>query len=301
MSAFAERTARPSPGLLEASDPAPATVIRGTSAHWFIVSDHASNAVPAKLSQLGLTASALASHIGWDIGMHTVARRVAARLGATLVEAGFSRLVIDCNRYPEDPASIPETSGGIAVPGNRGLSARNREQRIDEILVPYQRTVAAELEGVLAAGGAPVFLSLHSCTPHWQGQHRPWDIGISWSVDERVARPVIECLQAREDLCVGDNQPYTLDIGIDFTTPEHAMRRGLAHLQVEFRQDLIADPEGAIHWADVFVDALVQCQREHRGHWQRETPCATQGLPMSSLLTRTVSTLSRGEREDVRS
>ncbi|APD12291.1 hypothetical protein NA29_08500 [Pandoraea sputorum] len=282
-------------------DPAPAQIVRGVSADWFIVSDHASKVVPRTLGGLGLRAQDIESHIGWDIGMQQVARRVAERLDATLVEAGFSRLVIDCNRYPEDPASIPETSGGIAVPGNRGLTARDREQRINEILVPYQHTVATELAQVVARGGTPVFLSLHSCTPYWQGQHRPWEIGISWSGDERVARPVIERLQARPDICTGDNQPYALDIGIDFTTPEHAIRRGLAHLQVEFRQDLIADAVGAIYWADMLVDALLECRRDYGRHWQRADQNLTALLPQASLLTRAAPATAKGEHDDARS
>jgi predicted N-formylglutamate amidohydrolase len=57
---------------------------------------------------------------------------------------------------------------------------------------------------------------------------------------------------------VGDNQPYDLDPAVDYSTPFHAMRRNMPHLQVEFRQDEISDPAGQLQWARRFADALAQ-------------------------------------------
>ncbi len=42
---------------------------------------------------------------------------------------------------------------------------------------------------------------------------------------------------------VGDNQPYALD-GTDFTVGHHGLARGLDYVELEVRQDLIAEPAG---------------------------------------------------------
>jgi predicted N-formylglutamate amidohydrolase len=75
-------------------------------------------------------------------------------------------------------------------------------------------------------------------------------MGICWTRDERVAAPLLDGLKGLHGVNVGDNQPYALEIGCDFTTPEHAMIRGLAHLQFEVRQDLVSTAEAADRWAD---------------------------------------------------
>jgi predicted N-formylglutamate amidohydrolase len=88
------------------------------------------------------------------------------------------------------------------------------------------------------------------------GSFRPWQIALSSHTDRSFAEPVIEALRRAGDITVGDNQPYDLDPAVDYSTPYHAMRRGMRYLQVEFRQDEIAEPEGQIRWARRFADAL---------------------------------------------
>ncbi|MFL9951679.1 N-formylglutamate amidohydrolase [Paraburkholderia agricolaris] len=246
--------------LLSEEDPSPVALYRGGNLDWLVVSDHASARVPAALGELGLSDADRFTHIGWDIGTQAIGRRIAQRLRCTLIECGYSRLVIDCNRYPADTASIPAVSGGVRIPGNAGLTDADRQARVDEIFRPYQQAIANELGSMQARGGLPVFISLHSCAAQWGGRTRPWGIGISWSHDARVARPLLARLGTNRELTVGDNLPYSLDLGIDFTTPEHAGRRGLAHVQVEFRQDLVETEADAIRWADIFVDALLDCE-----------------------------------------
>lgn len=254
--------APPGAALLSPFEPAAAHVERGASKNWFVVSDHASSLIPERLQNLGLSEADRLSHIGWDIGARVIGRRLAQRFECTLVECGYSRLVIDCNRYPEDVAAIPSVSGGIAVPGNLGLNDQQRAARIEEIFKPYQQTVATELDRVQEDGGQPVFISVHSCAAEWNGAKRPWHIGVSWAHDARVASPLLDQLGASCEILVGDNEPYSLDLGIDFTTPEHAVRRGLAHVQIEFRQDLVGSESDALYWADVMVEALLECRSE---------------------------------------
>jgi len=221
-----------------------------------IICDHASNAVPPELGDLGLPRRELERHIAWDIGAARIAETLAERFHAPAVICGTSRLVIDCNRHPDDPTSIPKVSDGTPIPGNRALTVWQRAQRIARWFVPYHDAIEAMLHE--AAGNEPVLLSVHSMTDSMRGVARPWPIAISWQRDERLSRPMIEALQRRIAEPVGDNQPYDLDLKEDFSVPVHAMERGLRHLQVEFRQDLIADDQGAAKWAAVFGDALAE-------------------------------------------
>lgn len=239
-----------------------ATVLQGGDPGWFVVCDHASNYIPPALSQLGVADADLQRHIAWDIGADWIARRLAQRLSATCVLANYSRLLIDCNRYPDAQTAVPAISDHTAIPGNTGLSAAQRQARVQGIFRPYHAAVDAALRACLAACDAPVFISVHTCSPSMNEVWRPWHVGIGWMRDTRTATPLLEALRQQAGVEVGDNEPYDLDIDYDFTTPQHAMTRGLAHVQVEFRQDLVQTREQAERWADRFFDALMQARRD---------------------------------------
>ncbi len=221
-----------------------------------LICDHASRRVPRKLNDLGLHERELSRHIGWDIGAADVTRHMALQLNAPALLAGYSRLVVDCNRHLHDPTSMRPLSDGTPIPGNATLSPADRQARIDALYQPYHRAIAQRLDDFANRGVAPTLLSIHSCTPEMAGQFRPWHIGICWDSDRRLAGPVLEALGRVPGVVVGDNQPYNLDLREDYSVPVHALRRGLPHLQVEFRQDLVATPAGARHWAEVLLAAL---------------------------------------------
>jgi predicted N-formylglutamate amidohydrolase len=221
------------------------------------VCDHASNRIPDRLGNLGLGGEDLRRHIAWDVGAAAVAERLSRRFGAAAVFAGFSRLVIDLNRHPGDPNAMPVVSDATPIPGNRSLSAAEREARAAALHAPYHAAVSATLEASLARHAAPLFVSLHSCTPRMSdGAPRPWHLGLSWADGAEASHRMRAILERREGVHVGDNQPYNLDPEEDYTVPVHACARGLPYLQVEFRQDLIAAPEGQDRWAAIFGDAL---------------------------------------------
>jgi predicted N-formylglutamate amidohydrolase len=71
---------------------------------------------------------------------------------------------------------------------------------------------------------------------------------VLWHVDDRLSAPLIARLEAEPDLCVGDNQPYAGQLEGD-TLSRHGLRRGLRHVLIEIRQDLIATAEGQRLWA----------------------------------------------------
>lgn len=221
-----------------------------------VICDHASNKIPPELNGLGLSAADLERHIAWDIGAADVALFLAARFKLPAVLSGVSRLVIDCNRDPGDPASIPTVVDRTPIPGNANLTVWQKTERMSRGFVPYHNTVEEMMTAALAAVKDPVVLSVHSMAPELNGELRPWPIALSSHEDKRLSNPMLAALRSRIEMPVGDNQPYALDPAEDYSLPHHAMRRGLRHLQVEFRQDLIADQPGAIKWAKVFGDAL---------------------------------------------
>jgi predicted N-formylglutamate amidohydrolase len=225
-----------------------------------IACDHASNRIPHRLGALGLAAPELERHIAWDIGAAAVSSRLAALLGAVLFRQSYSRLVIDCNRAPDAPSSIVEISEATPIPGNIRLSAAAREARRREIFAPYHRRIAEELDRRQRAARPTVLLALHSFTPIFMGASRPWQCGVLYNRDPRLAHLVGDRLRAR-GFAVGDNQPYAVSDATDYTIPVHGERRRLPHLELEIRQDLIADAGGQRDWAELLALLLPEAWR----------------------------------------
>lgn len=244
--------------LLNSDDPPPFTIANPDGqASVVLVCDHASNAIPARLNELGLNAHERSQHIAWDIGAAQVAQLLAAQLDALAVLAGYSRLVIDCNRPPGHPTSIAEVSDGIFIPGNRNLSDLEADDRLNEVFWPYHHAITQALAHRWrhGHGRAPVLIAVHSFTPVMSGFRRPWHLGVLWNRDPRLAEPLLTRFRAHAEWCVGDNQPYSgREVG--FTMDTHGGAAGLPHVEVEIRQDLLADDAGCIHWAAHIGDIL---------------------------------------------
>lgn len=220
-----------------------------------LICDHASNAMPAALNRLGLDRAELARHIAWDIGVEEVARELAPRLDCPTVLSGFSRLVIDANRRLGSTGAIPAASDGTEVPGNRNLGPPHRAARVEQLFKPYHAAVSRVIEAKLAEKQQPVLIFLHSFTPVMQGFHRPWEIGVLWSSDGRIAKPLIEGLRAK-GLAVGDNEPYSGASTEDYGLHVHGEGRGLPCVLIELRQDLVDTHQGALRWAKILHEVL---------------------------------------------
>ncbi len=221
-----------------------------------LLCDHAGRGVPAHLEQLGVSDEALARHIGWDIGAADLTRRLAHLLDAPALLNHCSRLVIDPNRRPGTPTSIPEISDGCVVPGNQGLDLEAVVDRVISYFLPYHRAVARRIGAFRRRGVVPAVIAVHSFTPHMYGEDRPWHVGILWRGDQRLSRPVLDRLMARGDLVIGDNQPYSGLLDFGFTVQFHAQRPRLPHVMLEIRQDQIATPDDAHRYADIIFEAL---------------------------------------------
>ncbi|QSQ44875.1 N-formylglutamate amidohydrolase [Xanthomonas translucens pv. translucens] len=249
------------PPLLGAGDPPPYRVHQAQGrSPYLLIADHAGQQVPQALAGLGLPQHELDRHIGWDIGIAAVTRTLAQVLDAFAIEQTYSRLVIDCNRPLAAPGSIAESSDGTRVPGNQGLDATARAARAAAIFVPYHARIAAELDRRRDAGSATILIAMHSFTPSMAGESRPWHAGVLYQRDARFAQALLAQLRAEPGLVVGDNQPYSVSDATDYAIPVHAEARGLAHVELEIRQDLIADPSGQRQWAQRLLNMLNRLQ-----------------------------------------
>ena len=243
--------------LLGPDDPPPVIVANADGASPFVLlGDHAGRAVPAALAGLGLPPGAMDGHIAWDIGVRGLGERLSRHLDAPFIHQAYSRLVIDCNRAPGRADSIPAVSDGLPIPGNAALHPADLAARRDEIYEPYQAAIAAMLDQRARQGRLALLASLHSFTPSLQGRARPWAFGVLHRGDSELSRRVLALLRAELGEAAGDNQPYAMD-SIDNTVPLHADPRGLDYLELEVRQDLIADAEGQA-WAAALADRLLR-------------------------------------------
>src|SRR5580704_16333529 len=237
--------------LLGSEDVPP--VFEGNSAGrspFLLTSDHYGRRIPRSLGDLGLPAGELTRHIAWDPGIAGVADALSKHLGAHLIAQRYSRLVIDCNRPPGVPSSIPRISEATIIPGNEALTREAAQARREAIFDPYHRRIAEVIEARLRNSMPTVLVSLHSFTPVYAGIIRPWHIGTLYHRDTRLPPLLLKWLRTEPDLVVGDNEPYAVSDETDYTIPVHAEARGLMNTGIEIRQDLIADPSGQEQWAD---------------------------------------------------
>ena len=210
-----------------------------------VVSDHASNRVPADI-ELGIDPALLDEHVAVDIGVAGVGELMAARPGFAALMGNVSRLVCDFNREEDSPALVPHSSDGHAIPGNL-FDLAAREVRIKRFFRPYHSAIERLIDRTPPA----LIVSLHSFTPKLRSQpdeHRPWEVGVLYNQDDRAARLAIPLLEA-EGLIVGDQQPYSGKL-LNATMNRHAEARGLPYVGIEVRQDLIALPESHAPWAE---------------------------------------------------
>lgn len=248
----------PDDGLLLAGEPPAFTLWWPARARpVLLVCDHAAPCIPARLADLGVPEAALRTHIAWDIGAAALAGQLARALDAAVVQTGYSRLVVDCNRHPDDPTLMPVQSDGISIPGNRNLSASGRAGRMAGLYWPYHRAIEAQLARLAGPDASPVLIAVHSFTPVMDGRQRPWHVGVLWDRDPRLALPLLAALRGDGDLVVGDNEPYSGRDPAGFTIDHHAQAHGLAHVSVEVRQDLLATTAGIATWAQRLAAALV--------------------------------------------
>ncbi|MGD0493342.1 MAG: N-formylglutamate amidohydrolase [Steroidobacteraceae bacterium] len=243
--------------LLAADEPSPVLEERRHgSSNFVIVVDHAGARIPRGLEKLGLPESELLRHIAWDIGALALARGVSEALDAPLIAQNYSRLVIDCNRDPGAPTSIPQISEWVVVPGNLDRSAAELAARRAQIFDPYHARITALLDERQAAGRPTILVAQHTMTDVFKNVRREMHGAVLYNRDRRFAGLVLEMLRREAALSFADNQPYFVSDETDYTIPIHGERRGLPHVEIEIRQDLVREQAGQAEWAKRVAGAL---------------------------------------------
>lgn len=222
-----------------------------------LVCEHASRRVPAAFGTMGLSEEALASHIAWDPGALAVSRLMARQLDATLIHQRFSRLIYDCNRPPDSPGAIRDTSETYRIPGNENLSDAEKAARANAIYFPFQNRISDEIAARTARGQATVLVTVHSFTPVYFGTQRDVEIGILHDKDSRLADRMLAAAADTNLYRVERNEPYGPADGVTHTLKLHAQPAGLLNVMIEIRNDLIENEIGQGVAAD-FLSGLLR-------------------------------------------
>lgn len=220
-----------------------------------LVCEHASNMIPDRWGDLGLSAAERRAHIAWDPGALGLARGLARRLDAVLVHAPVSRLVYDCNRAPDRAAAMPARSEVYDIPGNAVISAAERLERTTSVYLPFQASLQAVIGARMALGQAPVVVSIHSFTPIYFGAPRAVEFGVIHDADPGYAHAIVAAA-AGSGLRVALNAPYSAADDVTHTLRLQATPYGLANAMLEIRNDLIASLEAEEAMADLLAPVL---------------------------------------------
>jgi predicted N-formylglutamate amidohydrolase len=248
--------------LLREDDPPVFLIERAKASSAFLLTcDHAGRAVPHKLASLSLSAHELSTHVAWDLGAAELGRRLSARLDAFLIMHNYSRLVIDANRPPGAPDSIPTLCERTRIAANEGLSSADARKRFEEVFQPYHQRIRDELDARRAGESRSVLVALHSFTPVFLGNRRRWHVGVLYGRDSRLAALVRDGLRSDSELIVGDNEPYSVSDASDYTIIVHGEQRGIPHVELEIRQDLLASAADTQSWAERLGGVLEEAVR----------------------------------------
>lgn len=231
-------------------------LLREDSEHPLIlVCEHASHYIPPALHDLGLDPVAAREHIAWDPGALELAESLSQTLGATLIAANYSRLLIDLNRPRHAPDSIPLQSEIYQVPGNQHLDEATREYRRQHLFTPFHQRLQRIIDRRLAAGREVRVVGIHSFTPIYYSQPRALEVGVLYDHSTAYAARILEGLWALP-IKVAGNQPYKIDPMSDMTVPVHGDARGLESVLIEVRNDLLRSPETVRRWSEVLAPLL---------------------------------------------
>lgn len=157
---------------------------RGVATSLLVTCEHGGHRSPAPYRALfdGLD-GLLASHRGWDPGALGMARSLAHSLGAPLHFSVNTRLLVDPNRSPHNPAVFSEVT--------RGLAVEERRRILESFHTPYRRAVAGGVEEALSGGGRVLHLSVHTFTPFMNGAVRKTDIGLLYDPARLAERELV--------------------------------------------------------------------------------------------------------------
>ena len=241
--------------LLSFEDPDPVEFISGSAeSRIMLVCEHGGRAVPATLASRVPPQEDMDRHIAYDVGAAQVARGLAAALGAPLAIQRYSRLVVDCNRQRHAEDLAPKVADGSTIPFNSELSDASLDERWQMIHQPFHNAVAEEID----QSQPQALIAIHSFTPQMRdGEPRPMELGFLVHQSRPLAEELRKQALAQEpQLRIDLDAPYFVNMEVDYTIPTHAVGRGLPHVLIEIRNDLIGDEAGVARWSDLLARAI---------------------------------------------
>lgn len=236
--------------------PAFHTLAAASETPLLIFGDHASNVIPPRYNNLGLSGADLTRHIAHDIGTDSVIRALCQRFGAAGHICGFSRLLIDANRDPNAAGLIPPISDGTVIAGNTDLPEMERALRMAEFYTPYHAELAKAVQRLKTAHKDPLLLSVHSFTPQplTAQTAREMDMALLVKDDTRTAEQFMSgAARHMPKYDTRINEPYSA-YDLNYTIDVHA--QNIRHLAIEIRQDHIGTDDGAARFAAALGDIL---------------------------------------------
>lgn len=219
-----------------------------------LVCEHASNLIPERLNNLGLSEEQRFSHIAWDLSAKKLALTLSKKLDAVLIAACYSRLVYDCNRSPNAPDAMPFETEVCNVPGNTNLSSEDCAARISEIYQPFQQKIS----DVITNRNEIVLITVHSFTPVFYGKRRETCIGFICGDDDRITSEMLSLCSDIKLKC-GKNEPYGPSDGVLHTVLKHGEANQIPYVMIEVRNDLLATNDSINQISDILVPRLITC------------------------------------------
>ncbi|MFT2110925.1 N-formylglutamate amidohydrolase [Marinomonas sp. 2405UD68-3] len=244
-------------GLKES--PAEQVNLTGTS-DILLICEHASHFIPESFSNLGLTEEECLSHIGWDIGAADLAKKLSQQLDASLILQRYSRLLYDCNRPPNELSAIPPLSEVTVIPGNSGLTAEQRDYRVQRVYQPFHEAIDTHIKDRKKAGRRTIIVTIHSFTPTFKGQVRTVELGVICDEGNDYAKRFYQQAQALSQHDIRINEPYGPSDPVLHMVTRHGTDNHIPNVMLEVRNDLIKHANGQQEWAQLIGTALSQIQ-----------------------------------------
>jgi predicted N-formylglutamate amidohydrolase len=249
-----------------------------------LISVHDGRFVPSDLYDdkgraLGIDNPAdLERHIAVDLHVDALTSLLAELTEAHTFKVTHSRLVADVNRFFDETECVAPVADGTPVPMNVGLTAEQRQSRLDTYYFPVLTALRDFVSSIAESNGAePFIVSMHSFarTLRTQPSPKPQDVCVfgypEFGPSTKIEHFAREIQSFNPALRVGINERFSAKTP-DLVTGEddhrlpcpvtfyNVVQRGNVerHFCLEVCQDLITDPASQRHLACHIAQAVVK-------------------------------------------
>ena len=218
--------------------------------HFIFICDHATNFIPKKYNNLGISKKYKNSHIAYDIGAKSICVELAKSLNQSYFLSNFSRLIIDPNRKKSDEDLIPSDSFGITIPGNKNISSKEKDFRFKYYYLHYHNNLAKFVKVKLKSYKKVLLVSVHSFTKSSINFDRGVEVGLLWNKKMNLLLEIQKKLQKRK-IHYGRNFPYS-GFHLNYTLDTLSKISEMDNISIEIRNDLICSKKGIKKYVNIF-------------------------------------------------